>query len=71
VTRTQRQIEEHRKGPACLQVRDRAGRPCAGVAVWAEQEAHTFVFGCVVPDLGTLAEPDRQRYSARLAEVFS
>jgi hypothetical protein len=71
VTRTQWQIEEHRKGTACLQVRDGAGRPCPGVAVWVEQETHAFGFGCVVPDLGALPEPDRQRYSARLAEVFN
>jgi hypothetical protein len=71
VTRTQRQIEEHRKGEACVQVCDRAGRVCAGVPVWAEQETHAFVFGCVAPELGALPEHDRQRCAARLDEVFN
>lgn len=71
MTRTQRQIEEHRKGMARIQLRDRAGRPCAGVSVWAEQESHTFAFGCVAPKLEMLAEADRQRGGERLAEVFN
>jgi hypothetical protein len=71
VTRTQRQIEEHRQGTACIQVRDRAGRPCAGVAVWLEQETHAFAFSCVIPDLTALPESDRERCSARLADVFN
>ncbi len=71
MTRTQRQIEAHRKGTLCIQVRDRAGGPCAGVAVWAEQETHAFGFGCVAPDLGALPAFDRQRCGARLAEVFN
>jgi hypothetical protein len=71
LTRTQRQIEEHRQGVACVEVRDSAGRPCPGVAVWAEQETHAFVFACVAPDLTTLPEPDRPRCRDRLAEVFN
>jgi hypothetical protein len=71
VTRTQRQIEEHRQGVACVRVCDGAGRPCAGVPVWAEQETHAFLFGCVVPALGALPEPDRQRCAARLDEGFN
>jgi hypothetical protein len=71
VTRTQRQIEEHRQSEACVQVCDPAGRPCAGVAVWVEQETHAFVFGCVVPALPALPGPDRQRYDARLHELFN
>jgi hypothetical protein len=71
VTRTQRQIEEHRQGEACVEVRDAAGQPCTGVAVWVEQETHAFTFGCVAPDLNGLPEADRQRCSARLNEVFN
>jgi hypothetical protein len=71
VTRTQRQIEEHRQGEACLEVRDSPDRPCPGVPVWAEQETHAFRFGCFVPELGALPEPERQRYLARLEEVFN
>ena len=71
MTRTQRQIEEHRQGTACVEVRDRAGRPCAGARVWAEQETHAFVLGCVVPDLEALPEPDQARCRLRLAEVFN
>ena len=71
MTRTQRQIEEHRHGTGCVQVRDRTGRPRAGVLVWAEQETHAFVFGCVAPELDTLPEADRQRCTARLADLFN
>jgi hypothetical protein len=71
VTRTQRQIEEHRQGEACLHVIDAVGRPCAGIAVWAEQESHAFVFGCVQPELPGVAETDRQRCADRLAEAFN
>jgi hypothetical protein len=71
VTRTQRQIEIHRQGTVCVQVRDRASCPQAGIPIWAEQEAHEFVFGCVAPDLGAIPEPDRQRCAARLAELFN
>jgi hypothetical protein len=71
VTRTQRAIEEHRQGPARVQVLDASGRPCPEVPVWVEQESHAFAFGCVVPDLEGLTESDRCRYQARLAEVFN
>jgi hypothetical protein len=71
LTRTQRQIEEHRKGDAIIQVRDEAGRPCAGLSIWVEQESHEFLFGCVVPDLDALPSLDRTRYRARLEEVFN
>jgi hypothetical protein len=71
LTRTQRQIESHRQAEVCVQVRDAAGRACPGVPVWAEQETHTFVFGCVTPDLDALPEPDRQRCRARLHDVFN
>jgi hypothetical protein len=71
VTQTQRQIEEHRQGEACVEVRDAAGRPCVGVAVWVEQETHAFTFGCVAPDLDALPEADRLHCSARLDELFT
>jgi hypothetical protein len=71
VTRTQRRIEEHRRGPARVQVLDAAGRPRPGVPVWVEQESHAFAFGCAVPDLAGLADGDRGRYRARWAEVFN
>jgi hypothetical protein len=71
VTRTQRQIEEHRTGDACIEVRDAAGRPCAGIPVWVEQESHAFVFGCVAPDLDAVSEIDWQRCRDRLGEVFN
>jgi hypothetical protein len=71
VTQTQRQIEEERQGEACIEVRDATGRPCAGVAVWVEQETHAFSFGCVAPDLNRLPDVDRQRCYARLSELFN
>jgi hypothetical protein len=71
LTRTQRHIEEYRQGDACIQVRDAAGRPCRGIPISVEQESHQFLFGCVVPDLGELAEAERQLYRARLDEVFN
>jgi hypothetical protein len=71
LTRTQRQIEEHRQANALVQLQDDAGRPCAGLPLWVEQEAHDFLFGCVVPDLAELSEADRSRYRARLEEVFN
>lgn len=71
MSRTQRQIEEHRQGTVCIVARDRDGQPCSDVPVWAEQERHAFVFGCVAPELGTLCEADRQRCGDRLAEVFN
>ena len=70
MTRTQRQIEEHRQGQACLEVWS-AGRPCPGVGVWAEQETHAFAFGCVAPDPASLPEAVRQRCHDRLTEVFN
>jgi hypothetical protein len=71
VTRTQRQIEEHRQGDCRVEVHNLAGRPVAGVSVWVEQESHAFVFGCVAPDLAALVEADRQRCAARLEELFN
>jgi hypothetical protein len=71
VTRTQRQIEEHRTGDGCIEVRDAAGRPCAGVPVWVEQETHAFEFGCVAPNLDAVSETDRKRCRDRLGEVFN
>jgi hypothetical protein len=70
VTRAQRQIEEHRQGEACVEVRDSAGRPRTGVAVWAEQESHAFAFGCCAPGPGDISERDRQRWNALAGEVF-
>jgi hypothetical protein len=69
VTRTERQIEQHRKANALLQILDDAGRPCASVPVWVEQESHAFLFGCAVPDLEAVAPADQVRYRTRLAEV--
>jgi hypothetical protein len=71
LTRTQRQIEEHRKADATIGRLDATGQPCPGVPVWAEQEAHEFRFGCVMPDLSGFSEPDRQRCRARLVELFN
>jgi hypothetical protein len=71
LTRTERQIEEFRKGEACLQIWDACGRPCAGVPVSVEQENHEFLFGCVVPDLKSRFDVDQQRYRARLDEAFN
>jgi hypothetical protein len=70
LTRTQRQIEAHRKSDAVVPIRDDAGRPCPGVAVWVEQESHEFRFGCV-PSLDGLSETERTRYQPRLAEAFN
>jgi hypothetical protein len=71
VTRTQRLIEQHRQGTAVVEVRDRDGRPRAGVAVWAEQEAHAFPFACAAPEWGALPEADRGRCAERMHEVFN
>ncbi len=71
MTRTQRQIEAHRLGDAVLQVRDEAGHPCIGRPVWVEQETHEFLFGCAVPDWGTLSPSEGTRYRARWEEVFN
>jgi hypothetical protein len=70
LTRTLRQIEQFRQGDACIQVCDAHGRPCDGVRVWVEQEDHEFRFGCAVPDLTGLSEPDRCRYRERLDQLF-
>lgn len=71
MSRTQRRIEQHRKGSVCLTVHDLEGRPRAGVPVWAEQESHAFMFGCIAPAMETLREPERRRCEERLAEVFN
>jgi hypothetical protein len=71
VTRTQRQIEVHRKADAVVEVRDAAGRPRAGLSVWAEQETHEFLFGCIAPGPDVLPEPDRSRYRDGLGEMFN
>jgi hypothetical protein len=71
LTRTQRHIEEFRKGDACLHVLDAPGSPRAGVAVSVEQQSHVFPFECVVSDLTAFPEADRRRYRERLDEVFN
>ena len=71
LTRTQRQIEEHRKGTAVIQVRDPDGGSRAGVPVSVEQEAHEFPFACVIGDLRAFSDRDRERYQLRLREVFN
>lgn len=67
MTRTQRRIEEHRKGDAVIDI----GRRCARLPVWVEQESHAFLFGCATPDLNGLPDADRSRCLVRLAEVFN
>jgi len=71
LTRTQRHIDEFRKGNASIEVRDVWGRSRAGIPVAVEQESHEFRFGCVVGDLDAFSESDRNRYRARLDEVFN
>ena len=71
MTRTHQEIEANRTGEACIEVRDSAGRPRAGIPVWVEQEGHAFEFGCVAPDLAALSDTDRQRCHDRLGEVFN
>jgi hypothetical protein len=71
VTHTQRQIEANRQGDASIQVRDSSGQPRVGVSVWAEQETHAFVFGCIAPAWEGLSEADRDRGTSRLHELFN
>ena len=71
LTRTQRQIEEHRKGTAVIQVRDPHGRARGGAPVSVEQEAHEFPFACVIGDLSAFSDHDRDRHQLRLREVFN
>ena len=71
MTRTQRQIAEHRMGTASILVRDPNGRAGAGVRVSVEQEAHEFPFACVIGDLSSLSDRDRERHQLRLSEVFN
>src|SRR5438128_1793636 len=70
VTRTQRRIEELRQGDAYVPVRDASGRLRRGVPVWVEQERHHFLFGCALMDPTHLSEADRERYRARLGDLF-
>ena len=70
MTRTQRGIDERRRGDAVAVVWD-GGRPCPGLSVWVEQESHAFPFGCVAPDLRDLSAPDQTHCRARLGEVFN
>ena len=69
--RTQRQIEQYRKGTALIQVQQQDGRPCVGAQVSVEQETHQFQFGCLVPDLSEWSSNDRERYHRRVGEVFN
>jgi len=71
LTRTQRHIIEIRQGDASIQIRDALGRPCAGIPISVEQESHAFQFGCIVPELTGHSESERNRYRARLDEVFN
>lgn len=71
MTRTERYIDEYRKSTACIQVRDTRGEPQAGVHVSVEQEEHKFPFACITADPSALSERDRDRYQARLHEVFN
>jgi len=71
LTRTQRHIIEIRQGDASIQIRDALGRPCAGIPISVEQESHAFQFGCIVPELTGYSESERNRYRARLDEVFN
>lgn len=49
MTRTRRQIEMHHQGEASIEVRDAAGRSCAGVFVWTEQEPHASCSAALPP----------------------
>jgi hypothetical protein len=71
LTRTQRQIEQHRQADAVFRLVDPFGEPLRSVPVWVEQESHAFPFGCVAPGLTGLSERDRERCQARLAEFFN
>lgn len=63
MTRTQRRIEEFRKGDAVVFVGSSAGVP-----VWVEQETHAFPFACVPTGPGGLPDVECTR---RLAELFT
>ncbi len=71
MTRTQRQIEEHRKSDGCIHVHGPGGRPLSGVGVWVEQERHAFTFACVAPGLAALSDAERRRCADRLGELFN
>ena len=71
MTRTQRHIEEYRKGTALIQVRDTSGCGLAGISVSVEQETHEFLFACVTGDLSAFSQHYRHRHKLRLREVFN
>lgn len=71
MTRSQRQIEEHRQGDGRIEVVDALAKPVAGVPVWVEQETHAFSFGGIEPDLTGVGEAEKRRCSERIHELFN
>lgn len=71
-TRIERNIEQHRKGDATIEVVDAAGRPLAGASVKVQQTGHDFLFGCNAFVLGQLDTPEMNRkYEAAFAALFN
>jgi hypothetical protein len=70
--RLQRDIEQHRKGDAVIEVVDAAGKPVANAAVVVRQQSHAFLFGCNLFALDQLATPGLNRkYEAAFTNLFN
>lgn len=70
--RIARNIEQHRKGDAVLEVVDAAGKPAAGAEVELRQATHEFLFGCNGFVLGQLGdEPLNRRYEELFVKLFN
>lgn len=72
VARARERIARIRRGPGCVWVKDRQGRPVGGARVRIEQVSHAFRFGCNFFRFGRLNAPElEEEYRRRFASVFN
>lgn len=70
--RVERNIEQHRKGPATVTLVDRAGEPLPGVSLEVQQTGHEFLFGCNLFVLGQLeTEKANREYEEKFLRLFN
>jgi hypothetical protein len=70
--RIERDIEQHRKGDATIEVIGQDGKPLANVTVEVRQRTHEFLFGCNLFVLDQLATPElNAKYERAFINLFN
>ena len=70
--RIERNIEQHRKGDAIIEVVGKDGKPVASATVEVQQQTHEFLFGCNLFVLDQLETPElNAKYEGAFTNLFN